>query len=122
MLRAWLALLCLVCAVPAAGFAQDAVAGAGAAGTVASPPPQQTAERKAYEVKLHDTLVFRLWVDRPWKTAPQRARDSALALERAFDAGWNDSRIDVHADARVIFVGDVPVVELYEADARAAES
>jgi small-conductance mechanosensitive channel len=108
-----------LCLVPSSGalFAQDA---AGAAAPAPAAPP--AAERKGYEVKLHDTQVFRLWVDRPWRTAPERARDAALALERAFDAGWNESRIDVHGDARVIFVGDVPVVELYEADAHAVRS
>jgi small conductance mechanosensitive channel len=82
-----------------------------------APQPQQGAD-----VKLHDTLVFRIWVDRPPHSATERAREVAHALERAFDAGFNDVRVDVHADAHVVFVGDVPVVTLHESDARAVQS
>ena len=101
-------LACMLCGVcePRQLFGQDAAQKAG----------------KGNEVKLHDTPVFRLWADRPSKSAAQRARDAAAALERAFDAGGKDTRIDVHGDSRVIFVGDVPVVELYAADAQAVES
>jgi hypothetical protein len=80
------------------------------------------AERKGSEVKLHDTLVFRLWQDRPALPAAQRARNATRALQHAFDAGFNEVRVDSHGEVQVLFLGDVPIVELYEDDARAAES
>ncbi|MET0388424.1 MAG: mechanosensitive ion channel domain-containing protein [Polyangiales bacterium] len=89
------------------------------AGVVTAPALPLAA--KPAEVKLHETLAFRLLVDRPQLPAAQRALSASRALEHAFEAGQLAVRIDTHADARVLFVGDVPIVELYETDARAAE-
>jgi small-conductance mechanosensitive channel len=74
------------------------------------------------EVKLHETVVLRLRVDRPAQSAAARAYTASRALEHAFDAGSAEVRVDSHGDARVVFVGDVPVIDLYEVDAQAEES
>jgi hypothetical protein len=92
----------------------------GAAGAAAAAAPVKLS--KGAEIKLHETLVLRLSVDRPSQSAAARAYAAGRALEHVFEAGLASVRIDSDSDARVIFVGDVPVVELYEADARAAES
>ena len=84
------------------------------------PAPARTG--KGAEIKLHETIVFRLWVDRPLQPAAARARAASQALLHAFEAGYDEVRVDPHAEASVIFVGPIPVVELHEADARAAES
>jgi small conductance mechanosensitive channel len=75
---------------------------------------------KGAEVKLHDTLVFRLWVDHPPQTLAVRARAAGRALEQALEASGKQVRVDAHGDARVVFVDDTPIVELYAADAEAA--
>lgn len=77
---------------------------------------------KAAEVKLHETSVFRLQADRPLQPAAARAHAASQALLHAFEAGYDEVSVDPHAEARVIFVGPMPIVELYELDARAAES
>ena len=86
----------------------------------AESPPLRTG--KGAEIKLHDASVLRLWADRPLQPVAVRARAASQALLQAFDAGYSEVRVDAHAEARVIFVGPVPVVELYDVDARAAES
>ena len=82
----------------------------------------QSGQEKAAEIKLHDTLVFSLSSDLPNRTAAERARAAAHALERAFDADFSEVKVVSSADARVVFAGDVPVIELHEDDARAAQS
>jgi small-conductance mechanosensitive channel len=85
-----------------------------------APPP--VAQVKGAEVKIHDTLVFKLWVDRKQESAATRARTASQALEHALDAGVDRGgvRVESQNDARVIFVGDIPVIELYVEDARVA--
>lgn len=114
MLRTFAAARCvwlLLALAPSELFAQAAPAG-----THAKP------DVKASEVKLHETLVFSLSSDLPNQTAAQRARAAAHALERAFDAGFNEVKVVSSGDVQVVFAGDVPVIELHEADARAAQS
>src|SRR5262249_39161143 len=46
---------------------------------------------------------------------------ASRALEHVLEAGGRDAvRVDAHGEARVVFVGDAPIVELYAADASAA--
>jgi small conductance mechanosensitive channel len=85
-------------------------------------PAPPGAQAKASEVKLHETLVFSLSMDLPNQTAAQRARAAAHALERAFDAGFNEVKVVNSADVKVVFAGDVPVIELHDGDASAAQS
>lgn len=104
--------VCGMCAVtPLSVLAQPAPA-----------PSISFAQPQGVEVKLHETVAFRIRVDRPQLTAAARARSASRALDHALDATRQEVRIDIHADARVIFVGDIPIVELYEADARAVQS
>jgi small-conductance mechanosensitive channel len=104
-------LLALACLPIAVAHADE-----GAPVTTALPT---AAPIKGADVKLHDTLVFRLWVDHLQETAASRARSASQALETALDAGRADVRITPQEDARVIYVGDTPVIELYPEDARA---
>lgn len=87
------------------------------------PPPSASAPAarpaKGADVKLHETLVFRLWVDHRQETAAARARAASRALEVALDAGRGGVRTEPHGDARVVYVADSPIVELYPEDARA---
>lgn len=108
--------LCCVClALTPRLHAQPA---AGAAAPNLSLPASSGAE-----VKLHETVVFRIRTDLPKLTAAARARAASRALEHALESDAGEVvRIDNHADARVIFASDIPIVELYEADAGAAQS
>ena len=72
------------------------------------------------EVKLHETLVFRVYADRGPLTAATRARSATRALEHALDSERGQVRVDAHGEARVVFVDDVPIIELFPADADAA--
>jgi small-conductance mechanosensitive channel len=112
--------LCVSCESQSA-FAQAQPAAGAAAARAARAAIEKPASPGA-DVKLHETVVFKLYVDRPPLTAAARARAASRALDHALQGDTNDVRIDPHADARVIFVGDVPIVELYEVDARAVES
>ena len=79
-------------------------------------------ESQSAQVKLHDTPVFSIASDLPNQTAAERARAAGYALERAFDADLGEVKVVSSAGTQVIFAGDVPVIELHEEDARAAQS
>jgi hypothetical protein len=81
----------------------------------ADPP----APPKGADVKLHDTLVFRLWVGHRQATAATRAHTASRALEVALDRGHGGVHMELQADARVVYIGDSPIIELYPEDARA---
>jgi small-conductance mechanosensitive channel len=104
----WVALV--LCALSVA--ATPALAQAPAADS-ALPP-------KAAVVKLHDAVVFELRRDRKQVTAQQRARAASRALEQALDRPAEQVRVVVQNEARAIFAGDVPVVQLYPEDAASA--
>jgi len=80
------------------------------------------AVRKGADVKLHEAVAFRLWVDRTQQSAEARARSASRALAHALEAGETEVRVDPHGDVRVVFAGGTPIVELYEEDAKAANT
>ena len=80
---------------------------------------QQPVAVKGADVKLHDTLVFRLWVDRRQETAAARARAASRALEVALDAGRGGVHTELHGDPRVVYDAQTPINDLYSEDARA---
>jgi hypothetical protein len=85
----------------------------------ADTPATAGAQGKGADVKLHDTLVFRVWVDRKQQSAAARAHAASHALESALDVGQGAVRTEPHGDARVVYVADTPVIELYPEDAQA---
>jgi small-conductance mechanosensitive channel len=89
-------------------------------GIVRADGASTTPLHKGAEVKIHDTLVFKLWVDRKQETAAARARNASHTLEHALDVGRGEVRVEAQHDTRVIFVADMPVVELYAEDAAVA--
>lgn len=105
-----------LCALLGAVATAQADAPAGHAGAA----PTTAVAAGGAEVKLHGTLVFRLLADHPPQTAAARARSASRALEHALEGSADRVRVDVHGEARVVFVGDMPVVELYAADADVA--
>jgi small-conductance mechanosensitive channel len=82
----------------------------------------QTPEPKPQgaDVKLHDTVVFRLARPRKQLTPADRARAASRALEQALDSSNDKLRVATQNEGRAIFAGDVPIVELYPEDAQAA--
>lgn len=82
--------------------------------------PVEAAERPGADVKLHDTVVFRVWRDQGQRTAADRARTARTALEEALKAHRTDVRVVVQGPAQVLYVGEGPVIELYAEDAKAA--
>jgi small-conductance mechanosensitive channel len=91
-------------------------------GPATAPITSQTAPSlvKSAEVRLHDSLVFKIALDRKQESAEARARAASRALERALEGERSDVRVETHGDARAIFVGETPVVELYPEDALGA--
>jgi small-conductance mechanosensitive channel len=81
-------------------------------------PARTTPAVKVADVKLHDAVVFEIGLDRKQQSAAMRARSASHALERAFDSGRSDVRIEALSDARVIYVADTPVIELFPEDAQ----
>lgn len=82
--------------------------------------PHADAKPASAEVKLHDTVVFKLTRDRKQLTAAQRTRAASRALEQALDQANDQLRVAIQNEGRAIFAGDVPIVELYPEDAQAA--
>ena len=112
MVSVWLA-----CMLSATARADGPAGHAGGAPSAAAPEAKPSA---GAEIKLHDTVVFRLWADHPPQTAAARARAASRALEHALEGSGELVRVDAHGDARVVFVEDAPIVELYPPDAQAA--
>ncbi|HEX4353153.1 MAG TPA: mechanosensitive ion channel domain-containing protein [Polyangiales bacterium] len=96
--------------------ADPTTAGAAAPLTAAKPV------NKGAEVKLHDAVVFRVWVDHAHESAILRASVASQALERALDSGRREVRVEPLSESRVVYVADTPVIELYPEDARATGS
>src|SRR3954471_16352349 len=85
------------------GFAMPGVAQTPASGPAARPA----------EVKVHDTVVFKLTRERKQLTAEQRAGAASRALEQALEQPEGPVRVAVQNEGRAIFASDVPIVELY---------
>jgi small-conductance mechanosensitive channel len=84
-------------------------------------PAEPKPATAAANVKLHDAVVFKLSRDRKQLTAQQRARAATRALEQALEqASEGQLRVAIQNEGRAIFVGDVPIVELYPEDATSA--
>jgi Mechanosensitive ion channel len=90
------------------------------AATHAGAQTQAEPVEQAAEVRLHDALVFKLLAPHRQESAELRARAASRALEHALETGRAEVRFDTQPDSRVIFVGDTPIVELYQDDALAA--
>jgi hypothetical protein len=101
-------------AEPAATGAPDhAVAAAGAG-------PVEEQELPVGSVMLDGVEVLKLLSARGSRSAKERAREASSALARAIKANNLDVRYKVEADGAAIFVGDVPVLQLFAEDAKAA--
>jgi small-conductance mechanosensitive channel len=92
------------------GFAMPGLAQTPASGPAARPA----------EVKVHDTVVFKLTRERKQLTAEQRAGAASRALEQALEQPEGPVRVAVQNEGRAIFASDVPIVEVYAEDARSA--
>ncbi|HEY2735583.1 MAG TPA: hypothetical protein VGI70_16415, partial [Polyangiales bacterium] len=113
------------CAWPTIGsllvlFATGSASAEPATGGAPAPLSSAKPASKGADVKLHDTVVFRVWVDRAKESAILRASVASQALERALDSGRQQVRIEPLSDSRVVYVADTPVIELYPEDARAS--
>jgi small-conductance mechanosensitive channel len=119
LLRAAVACLALVLVAPAA----RAVGPAGSAS--AAPPASASAippvAAAPAEVKLRDRVVF--VIRGPWqgKPAADRAREATQAVVQAADEGKPDEvRVERGTDTVVVYVGQIPIVQLGPEDARSA--
>ena len=74
----------------------------------------------AVEVKLHDLPVFALRRGRGEQSLEERARAAEKALDEALRSRALDVRIEAAGDVRVIYAGEVPVVQLDGEDAALA--
>ncbi|HKU42955.1 MAG TPA: mechanosensitive ion channel domain-containing protein [Polyangiales bacterium] len=81
---------------------------------------EEPAKPKPAEVKVHDTVVFKLLRERKQQTAEQRARAASKALEQALEQPEAPMRVAVQDEGRAIFAGVVPIVQVYPEDAHAA--
>lgn len=73
------------------------------------------------KVRLRERHVFSIHLPYAGKEPDVRARSASQALERVLDVlETSEPRIEQMGDVAVVFVGTVPIVQLTEADARAA--
>lgn len=72
------------------------------------------------DVKVHDSAVFRVLRAQGDKSAQERARSAAHALEEVVDETDVTPNVVVRGDRHVIMAGDTPVIELDQEDAAAA--
>lgn len=86
----------------------------------ADPPAPQVTAPAAVEVRLHDTVVFKLTQGRKQLTVQQRARAASRALDQALEQPSDQLRVAIQNEGRAIYVADVPIIELYPEDAAAA--
>jgi small-conductance mechanosensitive channel len=93
----------------------------GSASASAAPIASAPAAEKAFEVRLNDKIVFRLRAGHGAESAEQRAETAEQALATAVDGATPEEvRVEHQADVAVIFVGKIPVVQLYNRDAALA--
>lgn len=72
-------------------------------------------------VRLKDRKVFTLHHARKGRAAADRARNAGQALEHAFDSREpGGARFERKGDVAVVYVGNIPIVEVDEDDATAA--
>jgi small-conductance mechanosensitive channel len=95
--------------------------------SIAAPPPSASAappegaKPPAASAKIHDTVVFPLWVAQGGKTVEERVHAAGEAMERAVEtSGAEDVRVVVQGDTRVVYAGSIPIVVLYPEDAASA--
>lgn len=107
--------------VPAPPASASAAPPASAAPS-SSVPPAASAKADAQataEVKLKDDAVFRVGAHAP-QSAEQRAGEATRALNGAVKLEDRDVRVVTRGEAAVIYVGQTPIVQLYEEDATLA--
>ncbi|HEY6725931.1 MAG TPA: hypothetical protein VI197_17980 [Polyangiaceae bacterium] len=92
--------------------------------TSAAPPPSAPAPAASAkgegvataEVKLGDDVVFRIGAHGS-KSAEQRAADASQALSGAVKLDAADVKVVARDQASIVYVGQTPIVQLYEEDA-----
>ncbi len=82
--------------------------------------PPAAAEKRGADVKLNDSVVFRVLLAHGQRSAEERAEAAARALEHALLGADPRARHKAQGAAQVIFAGETPVIELYAEDAAAA--
>lgn len=83
--------------------------------------PRATPSEVSAKVRLRERNVFSIHLPYAGKDPEARARAASQALERVLDSGTQaDPRVEQDGDVAVIYVGDVPIVQLTAADALAA--
>ena len=115
-------------AVPAPSASVSAPAVSASAAPPPSAPPSSSAPPAASsradaqataEVKLKDDAVFRVGAHGS-QSAEQRAGEATRALTGAVKLEDRDVRVVTRGEAAVIYVGQTPIVQLYEEDATLA--
>jgi small-conductance mechanosensitive channel len=71
-------------------------------------------------VRLKDRKVFSILLERDGKTPMERARTASQALEAAFGAKQSEPRTEKHGTSFTLYLGNTPILDLDEADAKAA--
>ncbi|HEX9297052.1 MAG TPA: gamma-glutamylcyclotransferase [Polyangiaceae bacterium] len=96
-------------------------------GTAVAPPPasapvqEPVPEWAGAPVKMRDVRVFTVRI--PWggRTAEERARAAAQALQRVVEANEPANvRVEERGDVAIVYVGDRPIIQLGRDDALAA--
>lgn len=110
---------------PAPSASASAETAAESAAPSAAPPPSASASppEKAVEAsaKIRDAVVFVLQRPHGSESSTERAAKSSEALARALEiSGTEETKFAVQGEAAVVYAGNIPVVELYPDDAKAA--
>jgi small-conductance mechanosensitive channel len=89
----------------------------------AAPSAEHAKGEGEAQAKIHDTVVFSLRHGHGGKSADERAHAASEALEHAVEAeGEQDVKVAPQGDARVVFAGETPIVELYAEDVEGSGS
>lgn len=84
-------------------------------------PPQTEPSEAGAKVRLRERHVFSIHLPYAGKDPETRARAASQALERVLDGDTqSEPRVEQDGDVAVVYVGDVPIVQLTVADALAA--
>lgn len=90
------------------------------ASAVPTAPAQAEQDGGGADVKLRDTVVFRIERAHAQRSAADRARGARIALEQVLKLRRTDVRSVTEGPAHVIYVGESPIIDLYAEDALAA--
>ncbi len=107
-------------AEPSSSAAPVVSASASASASASSNGATLTLAAVEGSVRLKDRKIFSVLVDREEQSAVERARRASQALERAFHTMEEGARFERSGPFAVVYVGQAPILELFEDDARAA--